>query len=166
MEANHLKKLKRLQKLAKELHYTSTISEESATNPFDILSININDEKEHLDLVFYPENEELDGANFLQFFYQYPFILSDKGLEDVMQILPKINNRMSLGHFSINFNEKKVQFKYVLALPLNLKIEALYFKDILDMRTHTPKMFQEIIEELGTDSITLEKATILLNEIQ
>lgn len=170
MATPHLQQLQHLQKLAGQLRYEATITKQAPDVPFDILSIRISDEdseeEEHLDMVFYPENAGLDGSDFLQFFYQYPFHLSDDGIQEVMQILPSINNRMSLGHLSINFNEKKVQFKYVLALPLEAKIDELHFSDILDMCVHTPALFREVIQNLGTAQISLEDALILLNNIQ
>lgn len=170
MTKQHLQQLQQLQALAGQIDYRSTIMEQTSGAPFDLLSIFLGEEdesdEEHLDLVFYPEGTGLDGSDFLQFFYQYPFTLSDAGVQAVIQILPHINNRLSLGHLSISFGEQKVQFKYVLALPLTTKIDELHFSDILDMCTHAPALFREIVHDLGTDQISLEQAFILLNEIQ
>jgi len=170
MTKQHLKQLQHLQALAGQADYRSSILEQASGVPFDILSIFLGEEdednEEHLDMVFYPESADLDGSNFLQFFYQYPFTLSDTGGQAVIQILPHINNRLSLGHLGISFGEKKVQFKYVLALPLEAKIDELNFRDILDMCIHAPALFREIVHDLGTEQISLKQAFILLNEIQ
>lgn len=170
MKKQHLQQLQQLQALAGQIDYRSTILEQASGAPFDLLSIFLGEEdesdEEHLDLVFYPASADLDGSNFLQFFYQYPCILSDTGGQAVIQILPHINNRLSLGHLSISFAEKKVQFKYVLALPLVAKIDELHFSDILDMCIHVPALFREIVHDLGTEKISLEQAFILLNEVQ
>lgn len=167
MTNQHLQQLKHLQALAVQADYRSTLLEQAAGAPLDILSVFLDEEDdEHLDLVFFPESAGLDGSDFLQFYYQYPFTLSESGNQAVIQILPHINNRLSLGHLSINFGEARVQFKYVLALPLSASLDVRHFNDILDMCIHAPALFGKIIHDLGAEQISLEQAFILLNEIQ
>ncbi|MBU0489780.1 MAG: YbjN domain-containing protein [Bacteroidetes bacterium] len=159
---NHLQQLKHLQELAQKIGFQASILEKSENSPLDVLSISVaNDDDEEgyrLDLVFFPRNVDLEGAELLQFFYLYPHTFNETGLQNVVQILPLINNRMSLGHLSINHIENTVQFKYILPLPFDKEVDILFFKDVLEICMFSPTLFEKIIFDLATAQITVEEA--------
>lgn len=170
MAASPLQKLQQLQHLARQLEYEADMLKKSPPDrPFDILSIRIDEDKveegRQLELVYYPENADLEGSDFLQFYCHYPFVYNDEGLQKIKQLLPDVNNRMSLGHFGISFNEKKVQFKYVLALPLKTEVKPLFFKDVLEICIYTPPLFHDIIHQAGTAQISIEAAIRQLRSV-
>ena len=62
-----------------------------------------------------------------------------------------------MGHMRINFNENKIQYKYILALPLSSDPAPLHFTAIFEVFYYTPSLFENSIISLLKEKQPLEE---------
>lgn len=133
--------LKEIQKATEELGYTCVYHEETGELPIAMLIIEVSEEDNELDDIdmryltvsIIPEGEDLDGSEFIQFFYTNPTPIESAKLEELKNSLFSKNRKLPLGHYNITEGDLSVYFKYVLVLPKNKNIDTALFNDVLDM---------------------------------
>jgi hypothetical protein len=149
MAVNQFDELLEIQSIVEQLGYAVVLIPKSVDVPIDILSVPIEDDTQdsamYLNISFYPLGDELDGSEFVQFYFQYPFEIGNDCLDLVLQKLSAVNRELPLGHFNIAEAEDRLYFKYVLALPQNQEVEPLHINDILDMCIYASEYGMEVI---------------------
>lgn len=126
--------LKEIKALTKELNIESSLELISEGESANILRINLEEEcdlNQDLTIMIYEDVDELDGSTFIQFFSEYSFEIKEASL--LYKKCSLINRNLSLGHFNLSPDEKKIQYRYMLAFPKESKMKATFLNDILDM---------------------------------
>lgn len=139
--------LKEIQKVMEELGYACVHHEQTDELPIAMLIIEVSEDDDDLDDIdmryltvsIIPEGGDLDGSEFIQFFYTNPTPIESAGLEELKNSLISKNRNLPLGHYNFTEGELNVYFKYVLVLPKNKPIETAFLNDVLDMCVYAVK---------------------------
>jgi hypothetical protein len=136
MGMNDLTQLRKIQNIVSELGYESSLLSESETGSLDMILVKFQNNKhevQSLAISFMPLNDELESSLFIQFYYEYPFLLKTPCPNELKTLIQNVNRQLPLGHFNTNVAWNQIYFKYVLALSKEGSFLAGHLSDILDM---------------------------------
>ncbi|WP_008319106.1 YbjN domain-containing protein [Leptolyngbya sp. PCC 6406] len=139
-------KLLDLQVAAEALDYETRFLSKSEGFVYNTLSVlwdDENGEENSFDFTVYPLSEDLEGSVFVQVYAEYDFKISDEGLPGLVNSLPRVNNKLPMGHFDISEDKKILYFKYMLVLPLDYEVSSGFLSDVLDMCIYAYEGFME-----------------------
>ncbi len=133
--------LKEIQNNIEDLGYQCDFYEASDELPIPMLIIDVSEDdydieekdKQYLTVSIMPEGEDLDGSEFIQFFYTNPNLIDTNDLEGLKRSLFGKNRNLPLGHYNFNESESSIYFKYVLVVPKNKSLDITLLNDVLDM---------------------------------
>jgi hypothetical protein len=146
--------LKEIQSLIESMAYEVTFTPRGETSIVDMLSVLLDNEddfdtkEQKIIITGYPDEDELDGSFFMQFFSEYSFTVQDKDLLNLLNMINQVNLLLPLGAFYLGEENSKLYFKYVLAYPKESSITAAFLNDVLDMAIYAIDEFQEGFENL------------------
>ncbi len=136
--------------LAKQLGYEAELVQQSEDLGLSLLSIRLeNDWKDipqFLILSIFPMGEELDGSDFIQFYFQYPFEMDKSKKSQILLEQQTANQQLALGHFNLDADDQYVYFKYVYAAAKNTELTLALLCDVLDMCMFSQEHFLEKFE--------------------
>lgn len=148
-----LDQLKSIRSALAELDYSATLLEISEDVPLDMLSVELDctEDKPYpvLTIAFYPMDDDLDEARFVQFYLQADFEVKPENVDRLGTEIRAANRDMPLGHFNLSREEDQLYFKYVLALPRNNAPDAVFIGDIVDMCAYAHHMLQTRFQPLA-----------------
>ena len=158
-----------VKKIADEFGYKTELFEQSKGIAYPVLSVISGKDKYknpvQLTFMFYPIDKEMPNSNLLQVFTQMGFEIEDGEASGFHAVLPIINNRLPIGHFSLLEGINKVQFRYVHTFP---KMEALQkdnVNDIIVMSNYIVVLFAEVLFELANGKLLVHEAIAKVNKI-
>ena len=143
---NDLKLLRGIQDNLKEIDYESTILPKSETGSWDMLSVkfrNNREEEQSLMIHVMPLSNDLEGSSFIQFYYEYPFLIPSPCPGELKTLIQNVNRQLPLGHFNTNVAWSQIYYKYVLALSLKTTVFADQLSDIMDMIIYAIQHFEK-----------------------
>jgi hypothetical protein len=146
MSMDDLKLLRGIQENLEEIDFESTILPENETGSGNMLSVkfrNNHDEDQSLIINIMPLSNDLEGSSFIQFYYEYPFIIPSPCPGELKTLINNINRQLPLGHFNTNLAWSQIYYKYVLALSLKTTVFADQLSDIMDMIIYSVQHFEE-----------------------
>jgi hypothetical protein len=170
MHARHLAELGFLQDALEELGLSCSLVERSREVPLSTLMVNIEggtaERPRQLALSFYPtEPGQFENTLLLQYFLPLPTTFDPEGADRIRQVLPEINNRLVLGHFSITSGEPQLHYRYVQPLPADEMVNSDVIKDVLVILTFTPILFADLLEATASGRLTVAEAQERINTI-
>ena len=130
--------------------YTATMLDATDDRPYPTLVVSLEpDEKQRpreLNLNLMPLGPgEADATDFLQFFMEFPFEVSEERLPDVQQAATIVNNHLAVGHFGVNA-ASDVFFRYVLATPLSASPNAALLVELMSFLEYSQQRFADYLE--------------------
>jgi hypothetical protein len=139
--------LKEIQNNIEDLGYPCDFYEASDELPIPMLIIDVSEDeydieekdKQYLTVSIMPEGEDLDGSEFIQFFYTSPNLIGSADLEGLKSDLFNKNRNLPLGHYNFNESESNIYFKYILVAPKNKPLDMALLNDVLDMCVYAVK---------------------------
>jgi hypothetical protein len=146
MSMDDLKLLRGIQENLEEIDFESIILPENETGSGNMLSVkfrNNHDEDQSLIINIMPLSNDLEGSSFIQFYYEYPFIIPSPCPGELKTLINNINRQLPLGHFNTNLAWSQIYYKYVLALSLKTTVFADQLSDIMDMIIYSVQHFEE-----------------------
>jgi len=155
MKMDDLTQLRRIQNNLKELDFESTVLSKSETGSLDMISVKFmssNDEIQSLVISFMPLSNELEGSFFIQFYYEYPFLIKSPCPNELKTLINNVNRQLPLGHFNTTIAWSQIYFKYVLALSNKSSILSDQLGDIMDMLIFAIQHFEEDFSGFKNDS--------------
>ncbi len=141
-----LKRLRGIQTSLEEIEYKSTILPKSETGSWDMLSVkfmNNREEDQTLVISVMPLSNELEGSFFIQFYYEYPFIIPSPCPGELKTLIQNVNRQLPLGHFNTNVAWSQIYYKYVLAMSLETTLYTDQLSDIMDMIIYAIQHFEK-----------------------
>ncbi len=141
-----LKLLRGIQENLEEIDFESIILPENETGSGNMLSVkfrNNHDEDQSLIINIMPLSNDLEGSSFIQFYYEYPFLIPSPCPGELKTLINNINRQLPLGHFNTNIAWSQIYYKYVLALSLKTTVFADQLSDIMDMIIYSVQHFEE-----------------------
>ena len=99
-----------------------------------------------ISIIQFPEEENLDGSVFIQFYFESTQDISANNL--VYPEILEINRLLPLGHFNLTKENKKLSYKYVFTAPKNGAIDEGMITDIIDMVIYAQVAFLPKLETL------------------
>ncbi|VAW68445.1 hypothetical protein MNBD_GAMMA10-3041, partial [hydrothermal vent metagenome] len=97
-------------------------------------------------LSIYPMGDELDGSDFIQFYFQYPFEMDKAHKAQILLQQQLANQQLALGHFNLDADDRFVYFKYVYAGVKNTEPTPALLCDVLDMCVYAQVAYLEQFE--------------------
>jgi hypothetical protein len=146
MSMDDLKLLRGIQENLEEIDFESIILPENETGSGNMLSVkfrNNHDEDQSLIINIMPLSNDLEGSSFIQFYYEYPFLIPSPCPGELKTLINNINRQLPLGHFNTNIAWSQIYYKYVLALSLKTTLFADQLRDIMDMIIYSVQHFEE-----------------------
>jgi hypothetical protein len=146
MSMDDLKLLRGIQENLEEIDFESIILPENETGSGNMLSVkfrNNHDEDQSLIINIMPLSNDLEGSSFIQFYYEYPFLIPSPCPGELKTLINNINRQLPLGHFNTNLAWSQIYYKYVLALSLKTTVFADQLSDIMDMIIYSVQHFEE-----------------------
>jgi hypothetical protein len=146
MSMDDLKLLRGIQENLEEIDFESIILPENETGSGNMLSVkfrNNHDEDQSLIINIMPLSNDLEGSSFIQFYYEYPFLIPSPCPGELKTLINNINRQLPLGHFNTNLAWSQIYYKYVLALSLKTTLFADQLRDIMDMIIYSVQHFEE-----------------------
>lgn len=140
-----LKLLRGIQENLERIDFESTILTENETGSGNMLSVkfrNNRDEDQSLIINIMPLSNDLDGSSFIQFYYEYPFLIPSPCPGELKTLIQNVNRQLPLGHFNTNLAWSQIYYKYVLALSLKTTVFANQLSDILDIIIYSVQHFE------------------------
>ena len=139
--------MKEIQNNIEDLGYQCDFYEAPDELPIPMLIIDISEDdydieekdKQYLTVSIMPEGEDLDGSEFIQFFYTNSNPIDTNDLEGLIRSLFEKNRNLPLGHYNFNESESSIYFKYVLVVPKNKSLDITVLIDVLDMCVYAVK---------------------------
>lgn len=129
--------LSTIQKILNELEFDSLLLPASETGSMDMILLKFQlenyDEQQSLAISLMPLSDELDGSVFVQFYYEYPFLIPSPFPDGLKNLINNTNRQLPLGHFNTTIAGSQISFKYVLALQKNELVKTDNLSDVLDM---------------------------------
>lgn len=140
--------------------YTVTLLDPTDDAPYPTLVVSLEpDEKRRpreLNLNLMPLGPgEADATDFLQFYMQFPFAVSEDVLPAVQQAATIVNNHLAVGHFGVNA-ANDVFFRYVLATPLSASPPAALLVELLSFLDYSQQRFADYLEGVCEGEIDVE----------
>jgi hypothetical protein len=147
--------------LAETMGLDSNLVEPSETMPLVSLSTYLKPDQKSRDrevnCAFFPFSEaEMKHTLLLQFYFQLPFSLNEARSSDLVLLLQTINNRVPLGCYSINMEERSIQFRYVMPLPNRVPLNSDLMGEIMLLLIVFQDLFPPVIESLNTGETSLQ----------
>jgi hypothetical protein len=146
MKMDDLKLLRGIQASLEEIDYKSTILPKSETGSWDMLTVkfmNNREEDQTLVISVMPLSNELEGSFFIQFYYEYPFLIPSPCPGELKTLIQNVNRQLPLGHFNTNVAWSQIYYKYVLALSLETTLFTDQLSDIMDMIIYAIQHFEK-----------------------
>lgn len=143
---NDLTLLRGIQDNLKKIEYESTILPKNETGSWNMLSVkfrNNREEDQTLVISVMPLNNELEGSFFIQFYYEYPFIIPSPCPGELKTLIQNVNRQLPLGHFNTNVAWSQIYFKYVLALSTKTSLLVDQLSDIMDTIIYAIQHFEK-----------------------
>lgn len=140
-----LKLLRGIQENLKEIDFESTFLPESETGSGNMLLVkfrNNRDEDQSLIINIMPLSNDLDGSSFIQFYYEYPFLIPSPCPGELKTLIQNVNRQLPLGHFNTNIAWSQIYYKYVLAQSFKTELFADQLSDIMDMIVYSVQHFE------------------------
>ena len=138
--------LQAIQLILEGMDYETNLLRKSNDIPMDMLTVKLDQEDEGSDQQFVisvmPLSDDLEGSNFIQIYYEYPFMVDIPAADGLKNTLINVNRQLPLGHFNLTALGAQVYFKYVLASPMNLTFDAGHVSDFIDMCTFAMTHFE------------------------
>ena len=147
--------LKGIQALLKDLDLTGHILEKSEEVHQDLLVTDFEDtDLESPTFVFtiLPLDEDLDGSQFIQLYYEYPFQYVGLIPNELKNVINNSNRQLPLGHFNLAVTGQQIYYKYVLAFPTDAVMNVDTLSDVLDMCLFGIENFEEDFKVFATVS--------------
>ncbi len=141
-----LKLLRGIQDNLKEIDYESTILPKSETGSWNMLSVkfrNNREEEQSLIINVMPLSNDLEGSSFIQFYYEYPFLIPSPCPGELKTLIQNVNRQLPLGHFNTNLSWSQIYYKYVLALSSKTTLPVNQLSDIMDMIIYSVQHFEK-----------------------
>lgn len=140
-----MKLLRGIQENLKEIDFESTFLPESETGSGNMLLVkfrNNRDEDQSLIINIMPLSNDLDGSSFIQFYYEYPFLIPSPCPGELKTLIQNVNRQLPLGHFNTNIAWSQIYYKYVLAQSFKTELFADQLSDIMDMIVYSVQHFE------------------------
>lgn len=137
--------LRGIQDNLKEIDYESTILPKSETGSWNMLSVkfrNNREEEQSLMINVMPLSNDLEGSSFIQFYYEYPFLIPSPCPGDLKTLIQNVNRQLPLGHYNTNVAWSQIYYKYVLALSTKTTLLVDQLSDIMDMIIYSIQHFE------------------------
>ena len=141
-----LKLLRGIQDNLEKIDYESTILPKSETGSWDMLSVkfrNNREEDQTLVINLMPLSDDLEGSSFIQFYYEYPFLIPSPCPGELKTLIQNVNRQLPLGHFNTNLAWNQIYFKYVLALSTKTSLLVDQLSDIMDTIIYAIQHFEK-----------------------
>ena len=136
--------------LVKKTGYEVEFLQQSEELPLSMLSIRLEkdwkDIPQFLILSIYPMGDELDGSDFIQFYFQYPFEMDKSKKYQILLEQQTANQQLALGNFNLDADDQYVYFKYVHAATKNTELTLALLCDVLDMCVYAQDAYLEKFE--------------------
>lgn len=133
---NDLTQLQKIQNILNDLDYESSLISENETGSMAMILVKFENNKEEvqsLAISFMPLSEEFEDSRFIQFYYEYPFLIQSPCPNELKTLIQNVNRQLPLGHFNTNISWNQIYFKYVLTLPGESSVNTEQLADILDI---------------------------------
>jgi hypothetical protein len=168
IHARHLVELGFLEEILIDMGYATQLVERSPQVPYHVLLVGLESDSGgqplQMALTFYPVGEdEVENTMLLQYFIELPFEVDEGGLARLRELLPDINNKIVLGHLGITVGQNKLHYRYVQALPVDRLISHGAVSDVIVLVTYTPRLFEEMVQDLAGGTISVEQARARLD---
>lgn len=131
-----LKLLRGIQENLKGIDFESKILPKNETGSWDMLSVQFRNNREEIQSLVInvlPLSDDLEGSSFIQFYYEYPFLIPSPCPGELKTLIQNVNRQLPLGHFNTNVAWNQIYFKYVLVLSVKTTLITDQLSDILDM---------------------------------
>ncbi|MBW4517777.1 MAG: YbjN domain-containing protein [Timaviella obliquedivisa GSE-PSE-MK23-08B] len=156
--------------LEEKMSLPSAVVEPSETMPLVSLSTTLAADQRgrhrEVNHAFFPFSEEdLEHTLLLQFYFQLPFSLYEARLSDLAFLLQVINNQIPLGCYSLNTQEKWVQFRYVTPLPHYAPLNSDMIGEVMLLLIAFQDMFPPVIESVNAGETSLQQALEAIHTI-
>jgi hypothetical protein len=168
VHARHLVELGYLEQIAAEMGYPARLEPKSKEVPYHMLLLGLEPDAKgrpmEMTLTFYPVgDDDVENTMLLQYYVELPMEVDRPGLSRVRELLPDINNQVVLGHFSISDSQNRLHYRYVQALRADQLVSAAAVTDVMTITSYTPAAFEDILEALAKDEISVEQARAQLD---
>lgn len=159
----HLAQLRILDSILQEMGYPTHLLERTAQIPQPVLLVKIAmlGERPPLEMAlgFYPvDPQQVKHTLLLQYFMELPLRPDDEGLRRVVELLPDLNGKAVLGHFSVDSGRRSLIYRYVQTLPAGEPITQSAVADVMVLVGYTPALFIDLLEELAGGQLSVEQA--------
>ena len=162
-EVWHLAQLRILDSILQGLGYRTHLLNQSASIPQPVLLVKVAlpGERPPLEMAlgFYPvDPQQVKHMLLLQYFMELPLSLDEDGVRRVRDLLPDLNSKTVLGHFSLVSARSSMTYRYVQALPVSEPITQPAVADVIIMVGYTPALFIELLDAVTRNLLTVEEA--------
>jgi hypothetical protein len=162
-EAWHLAHLRIIDSILQGMNYRTHLLEKSASIPQPVLLVKVAlpGKRAPLEMAlgFYPvDPHQVKHTLLLQYFTELPLSLDEGGIRRVRELLPDLNSKTVLGHFSVHPGRSAVTYRYVQALPVSEPITQLAVADVMILVGYTPVLFIELLDAVTRNILTVEEA--------
>ena len=163
MHARHLVELGFLQDAIGEMGHSSRVAPRSSALPYHTLIVDLDPDAKgrprQLAMNYYPiDDAEFSDSLFLQYFITFPFALDPSSVTSLAIVLTLVNTKVVLGHFGIDDEQKQLHFRYVQVLPSDEVMAVEKVANAFTLVSYTPRLFQDLLEDVATGSVKLEAA--------
>ncbi|MDX2098374.1 MAG: hypothetical protein SFW36_11410 [Leptolyngbyaceae cyanobacterium bins.59] len=166
IESEQLKLLENLKDILEDLSFKSTLLKQSDQLPFDTLLTEFSPDEHNrsrcISHTFFPIEED-SATHLLQFFFQLPFQLKSNFLIDLKTLLLVINNKVPIGGYSIDENDRTIHFRYVMVLPRYVPLNTEVITDTITFYVYSQDIFCPVIESLNDGQLSLKQALKTVN---
>ena len=141
-----LKLLRGIQDNLEKIDYESTILPKSETGSWNMLSVKFRNNREEIQSLVInamPLSNDLEGSSFIQFYYEYPFLIPSPCPGELKTLIQNVNRQLPLGHFNTNLAWNQIYFKYVLALSTKTSLLVDQLSDIMDTIIYAIQHFEK-----------------------
>jgi hypothetical protein len=110
-------------------------------------------------LSFYPvDRNQIKHTHLLHYYCELPLKTDAAGVEHVTLLLPDLNAKTVLGHFSVTPGRPVVTYRYVQALPAACPLTQSSVADVVLLVGYTPALFIDLLERVGDGRCTVHAA--------
>lgn len=151
---NDLNQLKKVQNILSELDYESSLLSESETGSLDMILLKFQNNKKQvqsLAISFMPLSDELEVSRFMQFYFEFPFLIQSPCPNELKTLIQNVNRQLPLGHFNTNIAWNQIYFKYVLAMSEKDFVDEDQLADIIDVILFAITHFENEFSEFKKD---------------
>lgn len=160
MEAKSLAELGKIKDYLSELDFDMHILEKSPDIPVSLLLCIIpkdyKNRERSINFVFFPVSEDdLKSISLLQIYSVLPGINTTKNIDKIKDLFIFINQRTSIGSFSLNENNE-IAYRYILVLNKFKLFEKDFIQEVTTLYNFMLDLFSHHIEAVAYGSKTLE----------